>query len=148
VDLSPAIDLIRQFEGFRSEPYLCPARVPTIGWGFCHYGDGRAVSLDDAPMPRAQADALLEQMVGTIYLPGVLRLCPPTVSHSGALNALVDFAWNLGLGRLQTSTLRRVVNARDWGEGRRQLRRWVRAGGRVLPGLVARREAESALLPL
>ena len=80
------------------------------------------------------------------YLPGVLRMCPGVAAHPGALNALVDFAYNLGLGRLQTSTLRRCVNRGDWDGAREQLGRWVRGGGRVLPGLVARRAAETALL--
>jgi lysozyme len=61
-------------------------------------------------------------------------------------NALVDFTYNLGVGRLQTSTLRRVVNAGDWQGAKEQLMRWTRGGGRVLPGLVKRRAAEAALL--
>jgi lysozyme len=62
------------------------------------------------------------------------------------LAAIVDFTFNLGAGRLQTSTLRRRVNQRDWAEAARELRRWVHGGGKVLPGLVARREAEVQLL--
>jgi lysozyme len=58
---------------------------------------------------------------------------------------LVDFCYNLGVGRLQTSTLRRVVNAGDWQGAKEQLMRWTRGGGRVLPGLVRRRAAEVAL---
>jgi lysozyme len=61
-------------------------------------------------------------------------------------NALVDFCYNLGVGRLQTSTLRRVVNAGDWQGAKEQLMRWTRGGGRVLPGLVKRRAAECALI--
>lgn len=63
------------------------------------------------------------------------------------LNAIVDFAYNLGVGRLQTSTLRRKINAQDWAGAKAELMRWTRGGGRVLPGLVRRREAEIALLP-
>lgn len=59
---------------------------------------------------------------------------------------IVDFTFNLGAGRLQTSTLRRRINQRDWVAARQELRRWVYGGGKVLPGLVARREAECALL--
>ncbi len=62
------------------------------------------------------------------------------------LAAIVDFTFNLGAGRLQTSTLRRRVNQRDWPAAARELRRWVHSGGRVLPGLVVRREAEVALV--
>jgi lysozyme len=64
------------------------------------------------------------------------------------LAAIVDFTFNLGAGRLQTSTLRRRVIQRDWSLVAAELRRWVRGGGRVLPGLVVRREVESQLLAL
>jgi len=62
------------------------------------------------------------------------------------LSAIVDFTFNLGAGRLQTSTLRRRVNQRDWVAAAQELRRWVYGGGKVLPGLVARREAEARIL--
>ena len=62
------------------------------------------------------------------------------------LAAIVDFTFNLGAGRLQTSTLRRRVNQRDWTAAGQGLRRWVYGGGKVLPGLVTRREAEVALI--
>ena len=58
----------------------------------------------------------------------------------------MDFTFNLGAGRLQTSTLRRRVNQRDWTAAGQELRRWVYGGGKVLPGLVTRREAEVALI--
>ena len=64
----------------------------------------------------------------------------------GRLAAIVDFTFNLGAGRLQTSTLRRCINAGNWDRVPQELRRWVRGGGRVLPGLVRRREAEVALI--
>ena len=62
------------------------------------------------------------------------------------LSAIVDFTFNLGAGRLQTSTLRRRINQRDWQSAAHELLRWVNGGGRVLPGLVARRTCEVALL--
>jgi lysozyme len=64
----------------------------------------------------------------------------------GRLAAIVDFTFNLGAGRLQTSTLQRRVNQRDWEAAATELRRWVYGGGKVLPGLVMRREAEVTLL--
>lgn len=76
-----------------------------------------------------------------------LRYCPVLATEpENRLAAIVDFTFNLGAGRLQTSTLRRRVNQRDWAEAARELRRWVHGGGKVLPGLVARREAEVQLL--
>lgn len=64
----------------------------------------------------------------------------------GQLAAIVDFTFNLGAERLQTSTLRRCINQLDWAAAVTELRRWVYGGGKVLPGLVTRREAEAAWL--
>jgi lysozyme len=147
MNLDPAIDMIRAFEGFRAKPYLCPAGKATIGYGSTWRLDGSPVELTDPPMSEAQAATLLKREVYGAALPGVLRLCPLTISQPGVLNALVDFTFNLGVGQLQTSTLRRKINAQDWQGAREQLARWVRGGGRVLPGLVRRRAAEAALLP-
>lgn len=62
------------------------------------------------------------------------------------LAAIVDFTFNLGAGRLQTSTLRRRINQRDWAAAATELRRWVYGGGKVLPGLLVRRQTEAVLL--
>lgn len=146
MDLELATTLCKEFEGFRAKPYLCPAGVETIGFGSTRYPDGRKVALEDPPVTRAEAEDLLRWQLKHQFLPGVLRACPSLVAHPTALNAIVDFAYNLGVGRLQTSTLRRRINQGDWEGAREQLMRWVRGGGRVLPGLVRRRKAEAALL--
>ena len=147
MNLDLAAELCRRFEGFKSKPYLCPAGIPTIGYGSTFYADGRKVSLQDPPMSKEQADELLMYELRHTYAPGVLRLCPGLISSPAAFNAIVDFCYNLGVGRLQTSTLRRKLNAQDWDGAKEQLTLWVRGGGKVLPGLVKRREAEIALLP-
>jgi lysozyme len=145
-DLSIAAALCREFEGFRARPYLCPAGIPTIGYGSTYYEDGRRVSLQDPPITRQAADDLLMYELRHTYLPGTLRACPNLALHPRRCNAIVDFAYNLGVGRLQTSTLRRTILAEDWDASREQLMRWVRGGGKVLPGLVRRRKAEAELL--
>lgn len=137
--------LARRFEGLYLSPYLCPAGVPTIGYGATYYQNGVRVTLHDTPITREQADALLMWMVRTIYLPSVVKLCP-TVDTPGKMAALIDFTFNLGSGQLKSSTLRRKVNAGDWEAVPTELRKWVRGGGRVLRGLVIRREAEIALI--
>jgi len=144
--LQIAAELCKQFEGFRAKPYLCPAGIPTIGYGSTYYADGRKVTLQDAPIDEAEAEKLLMHELETTYLPGVLRNCPGLAADERKLNAIVDFAYNLGVGRLQTSTLKRKINAQDWEGAQEQLMLWVRGGGKVLPGLVRRRTAESALL--
>jgi lysozyme len=147
VDLAvaTAAALCRRFEGFYSKPYLCPAGIPTIGYGATYYEDGRRVTLRDPAITRERAEALLLWHVRTVYLPAVRRLCP-AVDHPGRLAALIDFAFNLGTGRLQASTLRQRVNAGRWGDVPAELRKWVMGGGRVLRGLQLRREAEIEVL--
>lgn len=130
--------LIRRFEGCRLKPYICPAGVWTCGWGSTgpDVFPGRAWTQEYADA-RMHADALK-------FARGALSLCPWLTG--GQLAAIADFAYNLGLGRLKASTLRRRINAGDMDGAKHELRRWVYARGRRLPGLVLRREAEAALL--
>ena len=146
MNLDIAIQLCKRFEGFRAKPYLCPAQVWTIGYGSTYYPDGRRVQPTDDPVTEVQARVLLEWELRQNCLPAVMRLCPVVATDERRANALADFCFNLGPGRLQTSTLRRKVNARDWEGARAEIRKWVRGGGRILPGLVIRREAEAALI--
>ena len=144
-----AIDLAKRFEGFERKvrrgveiaaiPYLCPAGFWTIGFG--HLCDQK-----HAPITEAEAEVYLARDLQTALV-ATLRYCPALATEpKGRLAAIVDFTFNLGAGRLQTSTLRRRVNQRDWAAATQELLRWIYGGGKVLPGLVARREAETILL--
>lgn len=146
MNLTIAANLCKQFEGFSSKPYLCPAGIPTIGYGSTYYSDGRKVTLTDPPITEPEAYALLMRELEHTYLPGVLRHCPVLLTDERKCNALVDFAYNLGIGRIQTSTLKRKINEQDWEAAQEQLMLWTKGGGRVLPGLVKRRTAECKLL--
>ena len=152
MNLDLAAELCRRFEGFSSKPYLCPAGIPTIGYGSTFYADGRRVTLQDGHVTQEQANQLLVYELFHNYAPGVIRQCPILLALAlqakdwRKLNAIVDFAYNLGVGRLQTSTLRRKINAQDWTGAKEQLMLWTRGGGKVLRGLVIRRQAECALL--
>ena len=142
-----AAALARRFEGLYLTPYLCPAGVPTIGYGATYYEDGTRVTLRDAPITRERAEALLLWMVCTVYLPAVLKLCPGVVRETpGRVAALIDWTFNLGAGMLRSSTLRKRVNAGDWDAVPAEIRKWNKAGGRVLKGLTIRREAEISVL--
>ena len=145
--LDIAAALCKQFEGFKSKPYLCPAGIPTIGYGSTYYADGRKVTLQDEPISETIAEALLLHELQHTYLPGALRHCPILLTDEPKCNAIVDFVYNLGIGRLQTSTLKRKINAQDWDGAKKQLMLWTKGGGRVLPGLLKRRVAECALFP-
>jgi len=142
MNLKIAASLCKQFEGFRSRPYLCPAGVPTIGYGSTYYSDGRKVTLQDPPMDEPAASALLMYELQHTYLPSVLRQCPILATDERKCNSVVDFVYNLGCGRLQTSTLKRKINAQDWEGAKEELMKWSKAGGKVLPGLLKRRKAE------
>jgi lysozyme len=143
-----AIMLAKRFEGFHrvpkndsgwAYPYVCPAGFMTIGYG-------HLCQPDHAPITEAEAEAYLAADLMTALV-ATLRYCPALATEpEGRLAAIVDFTFNLGAGRLQTSTLRRRVNQRDWPGAGQELRRWVYSGGRVLAGLRARRQAEVDLL--
>lgn len=146
MNLELAASLCRQFEGYRAKPYLCPANVATIGYGSTYYADKRKVTLEDPPMDEPTARALLMIELEHTYLPGVLRNCPSLITDERKCNAIVDFVYNLGVGRLQTSTLKRKINAGDWEGAQEQPMLWTKGGGKVLPGLLKRRKAECLLL--
>lgn len=137
--------LIRRWEGCYLRPYLCPAGVPTIGYGATYYEDGTRVALTDDPISKERAEALLVWMVKTKYLPPVLKLCPG-IDNPDRLAAIIDFTFNLGATNLKVSTLRKRINKGEWEKVPKELRKWVWAGGKKLKGLMRRREAEIKLL--
>lgn len=138
MNLDALYRLVRRFEGCFLMPYLCPAGVWTCGWGSTgpDVFPGRAWTQEYADR-RLDLDAAR-------FVRGTQLLCPGL--DGDALCAIADFAYNLGLGRLKSSTLRQRLNAGDRAAARAELAKWVRGGGRILPGLVLRRAAEAALL--
>ena len=141
-----AAELCRHFEGFRSKPYVCPAGFPTIGFGTVWKPDGTRVTMEDAPISKATAEEGLVSELRNNYLAGVHKASPVLVAYPEVWGAMGDFAYNLGVARYRASTLRKRINAEDWGGAKVQLMRWTKAGGRELPGLVRRRKAECAYL--
>jgi lysozyme len=135
------MQLLWRWEGMVLRPYLCSAGVATIGLGSTRYLDGTAVQLTDPPITREQAVVLARDQVRSAYMRGVRGLCPQA-DTAGRLAALTSLTYNIGVGALRASTLRRKVNADDWDAVPTQFLRWTRAGGRELRGLVARRRAE------
>ena len=134
--------LLIRFEGLYLKPYLCPAKVPTIGLGSTRYMDRRRVTLADPPITRTHAIMLAREQLRTEYIPAVLKLCPK-IDSVDRLAAITDFTYNLGAGNLQASTLRRRVNVGRWADVPYELSRWTKAGGVVLRGLVLRRQVEA-----
>ena len=125
------------------EPYHDPVGFPTIGYGHLLSREVWAPLSRWSAITEMEADTLLEQDM-TAAAASVLRLIDVPLT-GGQFAALTDFAFNIGAGNLQLSTLRRVINREAYDEAPRQFRRWVFARGVKLPGLVRRREDEIAL---
>ena len=137
-DLATLYTLIKRFEGCRLTPYLCPAGVWTCGWG--------STGVDVFPgraWTQEYADARLSRDAER-FARETIKLCPGL--DGDRVSAIADFAYNAGLNALKHSTLRRRVNAGDFEVAKSELRKWVYGGGRKLPGLILRREAEANLL--
>jgi lysozyme len=158
------IHLMHFFEGYRNKPYRCSAAIWTVGWGHAMYADQLALPnvrkegytgmiRNDYPLKpednrvwsKEELVAIFKNDLGT-FERGVLRLVPGVSGRQGAFDALVSFAFNAGLGNLQRSQIRMRANRGDWEGAAEALMDWVKGGGRVLPGLVKRREAERALM--
>lgn len=137
------LDLIKRFEGFRPSPYLCPAGVWTIGYGATRGLDGDRVTADHPDISEAEAERLLrgDAMRFAAAVDRLVKV-PLDADQRGAL---ISFAFNLGAGALQSSTLLRRINGMEWDDVPAQFARWVHGGGRILPGLVRRRQAETDL---
>lgn len=138
--------LCRTFEGFSSAPYICAAGFPTIGYGTVYKPDGTKVTMQDAPISQETALQWLQQELERNYMAGTLKASPNLIAFPAILGALTDFSYNLGVSRYRSSTLRKRIDGQDWEAAGIELLRWTRGGGRVLPGLVRRRKAESLFL--
>jgi lysozyme len=131
--------LIKQFEGFKAEPYLCPAGYRTIGYGHV------IKNPKDYPYSLTQDEALELLSHDVIRAENaVLRLITVPLTN-GQFDALVSFTFNLGAGALQRSTLRRKINRGEYADASPEFKKWVWGGGKKLKGLVRRRDAEVAL---
>ena len=138
------LNLIRKFEGFYAKPYLCPAGIPTIGYGATYYPNGKRVTLQDAAITEQQAEEMLVSMLKT-YEQSVDSFTRDDINQN-QFDALVSFAYNLGAKNLQGSTLLKKVNANpnDFAIELEFLK-WNKAAGKVLSGLTKRRQEEADL---
>lgn len=131
------------FEGFRSDPYICPAGYWTRGYGELLSLDKNADPSQWKSVTEPEAYQTMLRMLRQ-FQRSVNRLIyyPVSVQQEGAL---IDFTYNLGAGALQASTLRRVINRGDLDEAPKQFRRWIFANGVMLRGLRTRRNYEVEL---
>jgi lysozyme len=127
----------------RAKPYLCPARVPTIGFGTTYYLDGRKVKLsDDAITKEVGRQLLLKQLQS--YAATVDR-CIKVTMHPWMRAACISLCYNIGGAAFAKSTLVRRINAREWTGCTEAFCRYKIGGGRVLTGLLSRRKDEAGL---
>jgi lysozyme len=156
MNVSPqAIQMIKHHEGVRTKPYRCPALLWTVGVGHVIDPNHARVPFEERrnlPIPpgwdrvisMGEVDAILAQDLGR-FERGVARLCPASADRQGVFDALVSFSFNVGLGNLQRSGLRMKTNRGEFEEAADEFMKWTKAAGRVLPGLVKRRQDERAL---
>ena len=131
------VDLVKFFEGFEANAYLCPANVWTIG-----YGRTRNVREGDVVNERQAERDLLEELEE--FADQVLNTVKvELLQHQ--LDALTSWTYNLGVGNLSSSTLLKKLNTGDYESVPSEMVRWNKAGGKVLAGLTRRREAEAEL---
>lgn len=134
--------LIQMFESCSLKAYQCPAKIWTIGWGATKYADGRKISPNDK-ITQQQADELFNVLIAE-FETGVKKLVKVPLTEN-QIGALVSFAYNCGLGNFASSTLLKKINASDFVGADKEFSKWVKAGGKQLPGLVKRRIQEAAL---
>jgi len=152
------------FEGYRDRPYLCPAHLWTVGWGEVLYHDQvrlpvarkegytgllrkeyRLKDEDNRVWTKPELKERFKALLVTFEL-GVLRLAPNLVRNQGLFDACVCISYNIGLGAFQRSTIRqRILRNESTEKIAEAFMMWTKGGGKVLPGLVRRRKAETAL---
>lgn len=150
-----ALKMIAHHEGIRFKPYRCPALLWTVGVGHVIDPNHTRIPLEDRkqlPIPAGwdrvltikEVDAILAKDLER-FERGVLKYCPAAGNRQGWMDALVSFSFNVGLGALQRSTLRQKFNRGDYEGAADEFLKYSKAGGKVLKGLVNRRNDERAL---
>ena len=156
-------DLMHQYEGYRTKPYLCPAHIWTIGYGHVLYQEQIRLPVvrvngytgmirkeyplkpeDNRVWTKEEIEKLFADDVAS-FERGVLRLAPPVAGRQGAFDTCVSFSFNAGLGTFQRSSIRMKINRGDWEGAADALLLYCMGGGKILAGLKKRRDAEKAL---
>lgn len=137
-------NLITKHEGLSLKPYLCPAKVPTIGYGNTYYQDGKRVTLLDNPITKEQAFEMFKEIADR-FAKAVSQSVTADINQN-QFNALVSFAYNVGVANLKKSTLLKLVNANPNNpQIKLEFLKWTKANGVLLNGLLKRRNDESSV---
>ena len=132
------IDLIKKYEGFRSKPYLCPAGIPTIGYGNTRYPNGRKVKLTDSPISKEDASELLKMSLGGYEKIVNTRL--KVEVNQNQFDALVSHTFNTGGSKTLFSLVNAGADCKKW-----WTTTYITSNGTKLKGLVKRRKEEYKL---
>lgn len=138
------LDLIKEFEGLRLKPYRDVAGVPTIGWGSTYYRDNKKVTMNDNPITEDEANSLLAYIANKDFGSFINKVVKVELNQN-QFDALVSFAYNLGNGNLQNSTLLKKINSGDFIGASNEFIKWNKVGKTELAGLTKRREKEKKL---
>jgi lysozyme len=139
---------ITKHEGLKLKPYLCPAKIPTIGYGNTYYADGKRVTLLDKQITKQEALEMFKEIANK-FAKRVDELVKTELTQN-QFNALVSFAYNVGTGNFASSTLLKKVNKNPNDLTiKAEFLRWNKANGKVINGLTNRRieEADLYFLP-
>ena len=136
------LDLITKFEGLKLSPYLDSVNIPTIGIGSITYCDGKKVTMKDPSITKEAAQALLKCYLDTTAMPCLRKVIKVKLNQK-QVNSLLSLIYNIGCGGFTKSSVARFINTQQPREMIEDAwRMWNKAGGKVIPGLVNRREAE------
>jgi len=134
--------LICEFEGFSSKPYLCPAKLATIGYGNTFYKDGTKVTMLDKEITKAEAFEMFKDIADKFAKR--VSNCVTSPLNQNQFNSLVSFTYNVGVANFMNSTLLKRVNANhNDPDIRTQFLRWDKVGTKKLSGLTKRRKIEA-----
>jgi lysozyme len=134
--------LICEFEGFSAKPYLCPAKLATIGYGNTFYADGKKVTMVDKPITKIEAFDMFKEIADKFAKK--VSKCVTSSLNQNQFNSLVSFAYNVGVANFMNSTLLKRVNANhNDPDIRTQFLRWDKVGTKKLAGLTKRRIYEA-----
>ena len=139
--------MIADFEAFVDHPYKDAVGIPTIGFGTTYYSNGKRVKITDKPITRKKAYEILRYQIDNHYTPAVNRYSQVKITQN-QFDALVSFAYNVGIGALQKSTLLKYHNQKRFKKASNEFLKWDHAGGRRLRGLTIRRASERCLYRL
>lgn len=141
--MNKGYELIKKYEGCQLKAYLCPAKIPTIGYGNTMYENGTKVKIGDE-ITQQRAEELL-QYIGKYFENEIKKLVTCKLSDN-QFGALLSFTYNLGVGNLRVSTLLKKINTNPADPTiKDEFLKWNKAGGKVLAGLTKRRQSESDL---